>query len=541
MTIQRLDEKNITLQLSADAIRQGTKLFNRNFFLLWQGQSISQIGSQLFDIILVLWVKELTGSATLAGLMLATSGVILVTLGPIGGTIVDRFSRKWIIVLTDFVNGIAMLSLAALLFLRSDATDLIVIALFAVLIINAAASSLFGPAINSSVPDLVPKNKIDNANSVLQITYSLAVFVGQGIGGTLFRIIGAPFIILFNGISFLFSSFSELFISLPKKQAVESEKTFGEQINEFRSEMIDGFTYIWQKAGLRELLLISMVTAFFTAPGLILLPFFVEDFLNVSSDWYGFMLAGYSVGNVLGFVTAGGLPMPKKNQALIIIVFFLMEAIGYGGLGLAQNPISALILFGASGFASGVTDIKVTTIVQTTTPTKIRGRVFGLLGTLVGAITTVAFGLSGIIADLTGQNIPLIYMVSGLISALFIGLISFSKPFQQLLSNTDLPIEEEDDDESETEMNQSEEIERLSDEENETEIDGNEMAEAVSLGTNLTAPDIEIQSEQEESNQVVSEERTEQEPIVQTDQTLADDTDQNVSDSVDEGHSTEEE
>ena len=110
-----------------------------------------------------------------------------------------------------------MLSLAALLFLRADATDLIVTALFVVLIINAAASSLFGPAINASVPDLVPKNKIDNANSVLQITYSLAVFIGQGIGGTLFRIIGAPLIILFNGVSFLFSSFSELFITLPKK------------------------------------------------------------------------------------------------------------------------------------------------------------------------------------------------------------------------------------------------------------------------------------------------------------------------------------
>lgn len=412
------------------------KLMNRNFFLLWQGQSVSQIGSQIFDIALVLWIKEATGSATLMGLFLMASSLPTVILGPISGTVADRYSRRKIIVISDFINGLTILTLAALLFLIPAATDTIIVWLFIVAIIGAIADSFFSPAISASVPDLVPEHKIDNANSLIQMSFSLAVFIGQGIGGTLFRLIGAPLLFIFNGLTYLFSAFSELFIHIPQKFPEKSQR-WQDQFQEFKHDIVEGFHYIWHRPGLRELVLVSVITSFFTAPIIILLPFYVEDFLQVSVDWYGFLLAGYSIGTVMGFLIAGTINLRGNRQSWFIISFLILEAAGFGMLGLIRLPWPAMGLAFLGGAVSGFTTVKITTILQMTTPSEIRGRVFGLLGTIVGALTPIAMGLTGIIADLIGQNIPLIYIVSGATMAASVIIISFNSRFRQLLAYTE--------------------------------------------------------------------------------------------------------
>jgi len=200
------------------------KLLNRNFFLLWQGQLVSQIGSQAFAIAMMFWVKHATGSATLMGMLMMVSNLPAVILGPIGGTIADRYSRRRIIIFCDFLNGVVVLTLAILIFAYPSATELILISLFIVSTLVAVSGAFFRPAITAAIPDIVPKTKIAAANSLTQSSIQIATFIGQGAGGVLFRVLGAPVLFLVDGVTYLFSAVSEFFITIPQTVPGKSPK-----------------------------------------------------------------------------------------------------------------------------------------------------------------------------------------------------------------------------------------------------------------------------------------------------------------------------
>jgi MFS transporter, DHA3 family, macrolide efflux protein len=112
----------------------------------------------------------------------------------------------------------------------------------------------------------------------------------------------------------------------------------------------------------------------------------------------------------------------------------VLESLGYGLIGLIVRPVLAAMLAFGVGCVSGFVTISVTTILQISTPGEIRGRIFGLLGTIAGAITPISMGLSGIVADLVDRNVPLIYMTCGGMMTLLSLLVSFRPGFRDFLS-----------------------------------------------------------------------------------------------------------
>jgi len=435
---------NVEVQPGTQAAKRPSRLLNRNFFLLWQGQTVSQLGNQAFSIALALWVKQATGSATLMGIILMVSSLPAVLLGPIGGTVADRFNRKRIIVFCDLISGFAGLTLAGTMFLNPEATNSIVVCLFIVSVVMAVISTFFNPAISASIPDIVPQEKLSAANALGQFSYQVSVFIGQGLGGVLFRILGAPVLFLIDSLSFLFSAASETFITIPQQQP-EKQEDWRESLRQFKTDTISGFHFVWQTHGLRDLVLISAMLNFFLVPIIILLPFYVEDFLRVTEDWYGFLLAAFGLGSILGYLLAGFLPSSGILRSRLMMLFIILQPVGYILMGLFLDPWVALILATTGGLLSGFVMVNLTTLLQITTPGEIRGRVFGLLATIAGALSPLAMGLSGIIADLTGQNIPLIYMACGAISVILATAISMKAEFRDYLAYEGEQIHDEPD------------------------------------------------------------------------------------------------
>src|SRR6185503_2536248 len=103
---------------------------NRDFLLLWQGQAVSQIGSQISAIALLFWLKHATESPVLMGAMAMMSGLTAVVMGPIGGAFADRYSRRSIIIICDLVSGFAVLSLSLLMLFAEGARTLSLVGVF---------------------------------------------------------------------------------------------------------------------------------------------------------------------------------------------------------------------------------------------------------------------------------------------------------------------------------------------------------------------------------------------------------------------------
>ena len=135
------------------------RLWNRNFFLLWQGQMVSVLGDALYDIALNFFVLEMTGSTVIMGTVMALVTVPRILLGPAAGVFVDRYDRKKLIVFGDVVRGVSVLFIA--LAAWNGFLEIWMVMLAAV--ISGICASVFNPAIESVLPDIVPSDNMIRA------------------------------------------------------------------------------------------------------------------------------------------------------------------------------------------------------------------------------------------------------------------------------------------------------------------------------------------------------------------------------------------
>jgi DHA3 family macrolide efflux protein-like MFS transporter len=404
------------------------KLWNRDFFLLWQGQFISSAGDVIYAIAIGFWILEITGSTALMGTLMAASLLPKIMASPFAGVVVDRYDRKRLIIAMDVVRGVMI----GLITLAAFSGLLKVWMLFAVGIIVGICSAFFNPAVSSSIPDIVGKNMLIKANSALGAIQQASGIVGNSLGGFLYVFLGAPIMFLLNGFSFLFSAGTEVFIRIPQIQRQSGK------IPPFLEEMKAGIKFISNFKALRNLMLVTSILNFFGSVVYVLLLPLCKQSVHLGPKSYGIIMASFTAGILAGMMLTSFVNFKPSRRFQILYPASLSFALALVLMpALLSVPVMASLIF-FSGFCSAIVNIFINSTIQIVIPQDVRGRVFSLLATLTGSLIPLAYVAGGILAEFITLR-PLISATSIIMGLSFVpvGFMPKVKAFVNFDSETD--------------------------------------------------------------------------------------------------------
>lgn len=380
-------------------------MWNRNVVLLWQGQLVSAVGDMVYQVALGFWVLGYTGSTAVMGIVMAAGFIPRSLLSPFAGVLVDRMNRKWLLVTMDFIRGLAVVVVTVAAF----GGWLTIPVIIAAAIVIGLCAAFFDPTVSSTIPSISSKEHLVQVNSLFAVNQTGAGIVGNAMGGVLFAALGAPLLFLFNGVSYLISAFSELFISVPP---VEQEA--GEF--HFFTDMKEGFRFIRAHRGM-VVLLISVFSLNFllSLSGVLFLPYF-EQRTDLGPETFGLAMSILSASSLLGFLLLMSWKLPKGMHFGWFAVHTLLFVIGRTTLFSFDSLLIICIQFAVFGFAVSQLNSLIAAAGQLMVPNHLRGKVFGFLGAMSGGLTPLGMALGGILAEYI--SIPVIQLVSGLLVGL---------------------------------------------------------------------------------------------------------------------------
>lgn len=368
--------------------RNSIKLWNKNFILLWQGTLVSSFGNVAYSIALGFWILAKTGSTALMGALMAATSLPMIFWGPVAGVWVDRSDRRWILVLTDMIRGIVICVVAIFLFL--DMAEIWMVFLAGIVI--GTCSAFFTPATSSVLPDLVDMKDIEKANSLFSMIQAASSVIGNTAGGAMFTLLGAPLMFLINGLSYIFSSISELFIKVPKIKKVSNKS--------FMSDLREGLSFIWNYVGLRLLIIIFSIVNFFGGiVFLLILPLFQRS-ESLGAVRYGIGMGCLALGAVVGMILVSFYKFSSGNRYKVFALSALSMAASFAVFPMFDNFYIMLFFIFAGGFSNAIMNVLINSVIQQTVPQEKRGKVFGIMDTVTGGLQPVAMAVGGVLGEI---------------------------------------------------------------------------------------------------------------------------------------------
>jgi MFS family permease len=350
----------------------------------------------------------------------------MAVLGPAAGVFIDRLNRGKLIAWTDIAGGILLAAAALMFFLLPSVPQnlpVLILSVFIVTLGTGLLDTFSQPAITASLPDLVPKDKLEAANGLNLSGIHLSFLTAQGLAGLLFKLIGAPLLIALNALTYLWAGISELWIitpEIPVKNTVSMHP-----FRRFFIELKEGFSYVWAHKGLRASIIVFTILNFFISPLLGLMVFIVEDHIGLGPEWLGFLMAIYGGGALLGFALAGTFPVKGSLRLWTVNAAFIIQSLMVVCILAFTATALEIIWFFSAGIFGAFGGVHTNTLLQTAAPAELQGRVQSLVNSLSVGVMPLGMALSGIAWDLSGGRVwlvvglPAILMTAASAGALF--------------------------------------------------------------------------------------------------------------------------
>lgn len=352
---------------------------NRNFRLLWIAQVISELGDWFYALAIVSFVLELTGSAQMVALAFLMEVFPQVVVSPAAGVLVDRLSRRRIMLAADWAR--AAIVLAMLLVQSKEMLWLLLVLLAAETICWAH----FEPASRAIIPNIATPEQVPLANSLAGAAWSMSFAVGAALGGGVQVLFGRGTVFVLDSLSFVASALLIQRMRFIEPHAENRPPLRLRDLFDF-SPIAEGIRYVKKDAKLFTTMFVK-AGAGLVGANWVILPIMGERLLPLRmsgisetdastlgiSVLFGARGAGSLVGTILSGSFAGS---DHARLRRTILAAFVMGSLGYVGLGAAGSlGVAALTLVVAHcGFTSAWTSS--TTLLQAMTEDAFRGRVF---------------------------------------------------------------------------------------------------------------------------------------------------------------------
>jgi MFS family permease len=345
-------------------------LQHRNFRLLWSSQLVSMAGSMMQNAA-ILWHVSVMVEPHQRGVALGLVGLVrivpIVVFSLISGVAADALDRRKLMLITQTGMTLAAGALALLAF--SGVRALWPVYLLAAL--GSAFGAFDGPARQSLIPNLVPREHLPNAISLNTIMFQTASVIGPALGGIVIGTLGVGWAYAFNAASFLFVIAALLLMrQVPGRAA-------GGRVRIDMHAAAEGWRFVFSTPLIRSTMLLDFFATFFASANA-LLPIFAQDILRVGARGYGLLSAAPSVGALLTSVALVPLidRIDRRGAAM------LWSVAGYGlatvVFGLSRSFAVTFLCLALTGATDTVSMVIRNIIRQLNTPDAIRGRMIGV-------------------------------------------------------------------------------------------------------------------------------------------------------------------
>lgn len=423
------------------------------FIFIWLGQVLSLLGSGLTNFALGVWAYQQTQSVTLYSLVLVCATLPSILISPVAGVVVDRFSRRWVMIFSDVGAGLSTLFIALMIFTGH-------LEIWQVCI-STAISSIFNafqvPAYSAATTLLVPKESLDRASGMIQLGQGISHLISPVLGGILLSTIQLQGVIMIDAATFLLGTIPLFLIRFPEVKSIINNANKLRAKDSFWQNIFLGWNYLTDNPGLLILFIFFAVSNFMVgAVGMLVNPLILS---YASPATLGIVLSIAGVGMLIGsiLISIRGLP---KHLVLTILGFQML-----GGLCILTTGIRASAQLAAVStflFFLGWPLINTSSevIFQKKVPLHLQGRVFAIRQMITEISFPLAYIVAGPLADKVfeplmnsdgslattighvigngpGRGIGLMFVIMGVLTML-LSLITYNYPRIRLLER-DLP------------------------------------------------------------------------------------------------------
>ncbi|MFH1398107.1 MAG: MFS transporter [Candidatus Omnitrophota bacterium] len=401
-------------------------LKNRNFFLLWIGQIISQLGDRLDQMALIAFVYSRTpGSAIEIAKILSFTIIPVFIIGPIAGVYVDRWNRRKVMYTCDLLRAALVLTIPLFLFYSKSLTWVIYLIIFLVFSIGR----FFVLAKLSIIPDLVEKKDLLIANSLVNITGMIAAILGFGISGVIVEWVGAKSGFYLDSLSFLVSGL--LIFSIAKRASSQiSLKEVGKEIvdvikKSVFAEIKEGTLYFIRNKNIR--FTTGIIFTLWSALGAVyvVIIVFVQKSLHSATKDLGLLAMFLGLGLLLGSLAYGRFGQKLSQYKTIFTSLTLtgiMLIVFASGINHYPHFSLAIILSLTLGLTTAPIMIASNTIIHRASVNHMMGKIFSSMEIVMHLGFLIFMFISSILAD----KIPPLFILTAVGSIISVlGLINF--------------------------------------------------------------------------------------------------------------------